>query len=156
MIRINDILLPTDFSEPSLTATRYGLEMAKRFDARLHLLHVIVDPVLYLPMFESFPLPAREEFEEYAQTRLEAWILPEDTAGCEIERSWVHGRPFVETLRYAREREIDLIVIGTHGRGIAKHLLMGSVAEKVVRKACCPVLTVRPDEHHFVHPGAES
>ena len=62
------------------------------------------------------------------------------------------GTPFVEIIRYAREHEIDLIVMGTHGRGLIAHVLMGSVAEKVVRKAPCPVLTVRHPEHEFVMP----
>lgn len=153
MIRIENILLPTDFSEPSLTATRYALELTRRFEATLHLLHVIEDPVIYMPMFDSAPLPSKEEFDEYARTRLEDWILPEDAAGLQIELSWVHGSPFVEAVRYAKEHEIDLIVVGTHGRGAAAHLLLGSEAEKIVRKAPCPVLTVRPDEHHFVHPA---
>ncbi len=155
MIEIKNILLPTDFSEPSLTATQYALELAKRFESKLHLLHVIEDPTVYLPMFESFPLPSREEFETYAQTRLDNWILPEDAGVCPIERRWVHGKPFVEIIRDAKKCSADLIVVGTHGRGPAAHLLLGSTAEKVVRKALCPVLTVRPDEHHFIHPVAE-
>jgi nucleotide-binding universal stress UspA family protein len=154
MIDVKNILLPTDFSEPALAATRYALEFARRFKAALHLLHVIEDPVLYLPMFESYPLPSREEFEEFARTRLANWILPEDADGVDIQLSWVHGKPFVEILRAATAREADLIVLGTHGRGMAAHLLVGSVAEKVVRKAPCPVLTVRPEAHQFVHPTA--
>ncbi|MEX0701332.1 MAG: universal stress protein [Planctomycetales bacterium] len=156
MIELRNILLPTDFSEPALTATRYGLELARRFGARLHLLHVIEDPVVYLPMFESYPLPSREEFEQFAQDRLDNWILPEDAMGIEIVRHWVHGAPLVEIVRAIEREKIDLAVVGTHGRGFAAHLLMGSVAEKVVRKAPCPVLTVRPDEHHFVHPAHET
>jgi len=147
MITLDNILLPTDFSEPSLEATRYAVELACRFEAKLHLLHVIEDPAIYIPMFESFPLPSREEFETYAQTRLENWVIPDDDQQCESICRWVHGSPFVEILRDARENDIDLVVIGTHGRGFAKHLLMGSVAEKVVRKAPCPVLTVRPSGH---------
>lgn len=153
MITLERILLPTDFSEASLPATQYALELARRFDAALHVLHVIEDPVAYLPMFESFPLPTREEFEQFAQTRLDNWILPADAEGLQIEQHWVHGRPFVDVIRYAREQQMDLIVIGTHGRGAAAHLLMGSVSEKIVRKAPCPVLTVRPQDHQFVHPA---
>ena len=154
MIDVKNILLPTDFSEPALAATKYALEFARRFGATLHLLHVIEDPVLYLPMFESYPLPSREDFEEYARTRLENWILPEDAEGVEMQLSWVHGRPFIEILQAAKIRKADLIVLGTHGRGMAAHLLVGSVAEKVVRKAPCPVLSVRPEAHEFVDPAA--
>ena len=156
MIELKNILLPADFSEPSLEATEYAVDLVKQFGSKLHLLHVIEDPVVYLPMFESFPLPAREEFETYAQVRLENWILPEDQEQCEIEVRWVHGTPFVEILRDAKEHAVDMIVLGTHGRGLAAQLLLGSVVEKVVRSAPCPVLTVRPEGHQFVHPGAES
>lgn len=152
MIELKNILLPTDFSESALTATRYALELAKRFGAKLHLLHVIEDPVVYLPMFESFPLPSREEFEAFAKTRLENWVLPEDGQGCELVFRWVHGTPFYEILKDAKQNDIDMIVVGTHGRGLTAHLLMGTVAEKVVRKAPCPVLTVRPEGHQFIHP----
>ncbi len=144
MIQFNDILLPTDFSEPSLAATNYAVELARTFDATLHLLHVIEDPVVYLPMFESYPLPSREEFEQYAQTRLENWVLADDAETIRQEFHWVHGRPAIEILRFAETTQPDLIVIGTHGRGAAAHLLLGSVAERVVRKSPVPVLTVRP------------
>lgn len=153
MVKLDNLLLPTDFSEPSLVSTHYALELAARFQAKLHLLHVIEDPVLYVPMFESFPLPSREEFEVYAQDRLDNWILPEDATEFDQTTCWRHGKPVAEILRYARENTIDMIVMGTHGRGLAAHLLLGSVAEKVVRKAPCPVLTVRCEAHQFVHPG---
>ncbi|GAB4156303.1 MAG: universal stress protein [Planctomycetaceae bacterium] len=152
MIDIQNILLPLDFSEASLLATKYGAELASRFSAKLHLLHVIEDPKVYLPMFDSSPMPSRQEFEEYAQGRLDAWVLPENADHLMVERRWVHGNPVAEIIRDAREQTIDLIVMGTHGRGFAAHVLMGSVAEKVVRKAPCPVLTVRPNEHEFIHP----
>ncbi len=153
MLKLNNILLPVDFSETSLAATRYGIEFARRFEAKLHLLHVIEDPVIYLPMFESNPIPSQKEFEEYAQTRLDNWILEEDRKGYESSTRWIHGSPFAEIVRDASVNDIDMIVMATHGRGLAAHLLMGSVAEKVVRKATCPVLTVRPDGHQFIHPA---
>lgn len=150
MIDLRNILLPIDFSEPSLTATEYALELARRFGSTLHLLHVIEDPVVYLPMFESYPMPSRAQFETYAQDRLENWIAEEDAEGCRVELQWVHGKPFVEIIRQARDHDADLIVMGTHGRGLTSHLLLGSVAEKVVRKSSCPVLTVHPSGHQFV------
>jgi nucleotide-binding universal stress UspA family protein len=73
-------------------------------------------------------------------------------AGMTITRTVLTGTPFLEVIRYARENEIDLIVIGTHGRSGLVHVLMGSVAERIVRKAPCPVLTVRPEGHDFVMP----
>ncbi len=153
MIEIKSILMPTDFSETALAATRYALEFARRFEATLHVLHVIEDPVVYLPMFDSIPIPPPEDFEQFARERLESWILPEDAEGIDIVHRWVHGTPFVEIVRDAKAHDIDLLILGTHGRGFAKHLLLGNVAEKVTRKAPCPVLTVRPDGHQFIHPA---
>lgn len=152
MIEVKKILLPTDFSEPSLTATRHALELARRYDSTLHVLHVIDDPGIYVPIFESYPLPSREEFEKYATERLDSWIPPDDGAGLDIRRRWVHGHPFPEIIREAKAQAIDLIVIGTHGRNMVSQMLLGSVAEKIVRKAPCAVLTVRPEAHQFVHP----
>lgn len=155
MISIRQILLPLDFSETSLTATQYAAELAVQFSAELHLLHVIEDPQVYVPMFDSSPMPSQQEFETYAQERLDAWLLPEKANSLTVHRRWIHGNPFVEIVRDAKQQDVDLIVLGTHGRGFAAHLLLGSVAEKVVRKAPCPVLTVRPDDHQFVHPTAD-
>ena len=76
-----------------------------------------------------------------------------DWAGkCNVTREVLMGHPFVEIIRYAREQDVDCIVLGTHGRSGLSHLLLGSVAERVVRKAPCPVLTVRHPEHEFVMP----
>lgn len=151
MIGMRKILLPVDFSESSLKATEYALALASQFGATLYLLHVIEDPVVYLPMFESYPVPTREQFETYAQDRLENWIAAEDIDGCKVELEWVHGKPFIEIIRYAKEQQMDIIVMGTHGRGSISHLLLGSVAEKTIRSAPCPVLTVHPAGRQFVH-----
>jgi nucleotide-binding universal stress UspA family protein len=142
MIALRNVLLAVDFSDSCLKATEYAVTLANRFGATLHLLHVIEDPVVYLPMFESYGLPPREQFETYAQDRLENWITGAQTEGLKLELGWRHGAPHIEIVEYAEDSKIDLIVLGTHGRGMAAHLLLGSVAEKVVRKAPCPVLTV--------------
>ncbi len=152
MININKILIPTDFSETAQAATQYAVELAKKFNAKLYLLHVIEDPIVYMPMFESYALPPKEDFENFAKTRLENWILDEDKVGLDVETSWVHGNPFVDILKFGKRESVDLIVVGTHGRSFTAHLLLGSVAEKVVRKASCPVLTVRAKGHQFIHP----
>ncbi len=148
MITLKNILVPTDFSEPSLHATRYALELARKFDATVHLLNVIEDPVFYSPTFGGYA-PDKSELEAYAKTGLDNWIPEDEAEGLTIERRFVHGRAFLSILRDARSHEIDLIVIGTHGRGFTAHLLLGSVAEKVVRKAPCPVLTIRPEGYQF-------
>lgn len=148
MTRLKNILLPVDLSEPCLYATRYALELAKSFGATLHLLHVIEDPILYSPAIGGYA-PKPEDLETYAQTQLDNWIQPEDAGELDIQRRWVHGRAFVEIVRDAQAHDIHLIVMGTHGLGFTAHLLLGSVAEKVVRKAPCPVLTVRPSDFQF-------
>ena len=126
--------------------------LAQRFSATLHLLHVIEEPRATIPLLETYGAPSKEEFEAAAQAMLENWPLPDGAESLTIERRFHHGTPFLQILHDARDHAIDLIVMSTHGRSFAAHLLMGSVAEKVVRKASCAVLTVRPDGHQFVHP----
>ncbi|MBS0262855.1 MAG: universal stress protein [Planctomycetes bacterium] len=152
MIAVKNILLPVDFSEPCLKATQYAVTLAHRFEATLHLLHVIEDPVVYLPMFDSYPLPTREQFETYAQVRLDNWIDLQQGEGLHIESHYRHGPPHTEVIDFADDNRIDLIVMGTHGRGVAMHLLLGSVAEKVIRRSPCPVLTVHSNGRQFIHP----
>jgi nucleotide-binding universal stress UspA family protein len=93
-----------------------------------------------------------EEWEKAVRAKLDGILTPEERkaarATCEIRS----GSPYVEVIRLACDENIDLIVMGTHGRGAVGHLLLGSVAERVVRKAPCPVLTVRHPEHEFVKP----
>ena len=140
---LKNIVLPTDFSEPTLAATRYAVTLAKRFDATLHLLHVIEDPLMLAPIFESVPLPPRQSFETYAQDRLENWIPIADRDDLKLELHWFHGHPFTRIIEFAADHRMDLIVMGTHGRSLVSHAILGSVAEKVVRHAPCPVMTVR-------------
>ncbi len=151
MIQLRNVLLAVDFSDTCLKATEYAVALTRRFGATLHLLHVIEDPVVYLPMFESYPLPSRDQFETYAQDRLENWITDPEVDGLKVELNFRHGAPHVEIIDFAGDNDIDLIVMGTHGRGVAGHLLLGSVAEKVVRKAPCPALTVHVSGRQFVH-----
>ena len=153
MISLKNLLVPTDFSEHSLVAAEYGVELAGRFGAKLHLLHVIEEPVATIPLLEIYGAPSKEEYEAAAQAMLDNWPLPDGAEEIEVERRLHHGTPFVHILHDARDHDIDLIVMGSHGRGLVAHLLLGSVAEKVVRKASCPVLTIRPEGHQFVHPA---
>ena len=154
MINLKRILVPTDFSECSDAAVRYGLELARKFGATVHLLHVIQDPATQPWAAEGYVVPVLEALEEWqkdAQKRLEASIPEADRAKAIV---WcVIASPFPEILRYATANDIDLIVMGTHGRGGVSHMVLGSIAEKVVRRAPCPVLTVRYPQHDFVEPG---
>jgi universal stress protein A len=156
MIRLNRVLVPVDFSEFGKHALKYGCEFARRFGSELHLLHVVEDVYPMVPE-AGMLLPAQgdylAELQAAARKALDKVPEPDWCQGlANVVRSVETGTPFLEVIRYAREKEIDLIVIGTHGRTGLVHMLMGSVAEKIVRKSPCPVLTVRPEGHDFVMP----
>jgi len=150
-IRIQKILLPTDFSDYSAAATKYACEFATKFDAELHLLHTLEVSLSSTPGFDmGLALPT--ESLKHAEKFLASVLDPQWSAGRKIVQAVVEGSPKAEIIRYARTHDIDLIVIATHGRTGLSHVLMGSVAESVVRTAPCPVLTVRPEGHRFVMP----
>ena len=156
MIKLDRILVPTDFSDFSKPALTYGCAMAARFDAELHLLHVVPDPAMLVPEAAAFSVESMEAQAEMLRTDAMKTLsnLPAD--GWSNEKTIVRevrvGAAFMEIIDYARETDIDLIVIGTHGRSGLMHVLMGSVAERIVRKSPCPVLTVKPEGHQFVMP----
>ena len=154
MISLHRFLLPTDFSEHSAAATKYACGLADAFDSELHVLHVFEPPVPITGTEGPFQLPLEDiqELEEAAAKSLAEMFDRDWEQGKTIVRATAQGSPFVEIIRYAKEHEIDLIILGTHGRSGLAHLLIGSVAEKVVRKSPCPVLTVRPEGHQFVLP----
>lgn len=155
MIRLSRILVPTDFSDYSRAALEYGLALAEKFGAEIHLLHVLQDLVGLVPEPGlAFPPPGDYAIELQASAERALAALPGEGAGegVTITRATRHGPPFLEIIRYAREQEIELIVMGTHGRSGIAHMLLGSVAEKVVRKAPCPVLTVRAADLEFTMP----
>jgi nucleotide-binding universal stress UspA family protein len=153
-IRLRRILVPTDFSDKSGAALTYAIAFVEQFGASLHLLHVV--ETLAGGETLAWQLGPREDFERAIESS--AWedlrrlLSPEDHKRLRAEVALQWGTPFVEIIRYARTHEIDLIAMGTHGRNAVKHLLMGSVAENVVRSSPCPVLTVRHPEHEFVLP----
>ncbi len=155
-IALKQILVPTDFSEPSGVALKYGKALAENFGAALHLLHVIEPAAMYAPTFFEGLMPitanVQDEMEKAARQRLATLLAAEEHPGLRAEASVLTGSPYIEIVRFAAERDIDLIVLGTHGRGPIAHMLLGGVAEKVVRNAPCPVLTVRHPEHEFVMP----
>lgn len=155
MIKIERILFPTDFSDHSKHAFGYALSFAKEYGAQLTMLHVIED-VQYLANAYMFDVPMMPSFADMEQNRLkemEEFIEREVAdSSIKIEKSIKHGRPFIEIIHAAREGNADLIVIATHGRGGLEHILFGSTAEKVVRKAPCPVLSIRTPGHEFQMP----
>ena len=153
MIALKRILVPTDFSEPSGVAVKYAKAFAEAFGAALHVVHVLEDPFTVMPAEGYMPPPQfLQDMEKTARQRLNEVLSAAERDKLHAELVTLRGSPFVEIVRYAKQHEIDLIVMGTHGRGPIAHMLMGSVAERVVRKAPCPVLTVRNPEHEFVMP----
>lgn len=153
-IRLQQILVPTDFSEPSRYAKRYALSLAQQYGASIHLLHVIQDVLPVLADAETPMAPAvyLADVEQTAREYLRAEVPPELADKLRFELVVRRGTPFLEIVRYARQAGVDLIVMATHGRTGLAHMLMGSVAEKVVRKAPCPVLTIRPPDQKFTMP----
>ena len=155
MIDLKKILVPTDFSEFGQHALLYGCELAKRFGAELHLLNVVQDAVTMFPepnMMGTSMNDLVADMQSLSEKQLEEMPGLSGSEDLNVVRKVCVGPAFLEIIRYAKEQEIDLIVIGTHGRTGLKHMLLGSVAEKVVRKAPCPVLTVSHPEHEFVMP----
>ena len=149
MIALKKILFATDFSDCARGAQDYAVSFADQFHAELHVLHVLPDAALMMPdAGAALSLPANYvlDLKNEAQRSLDKLFPDGASAGHTVVRAVRMGNPFVEIVKYAEEAGIDLIVVGTHGRGAMMHLLMGSIAEKVVRKATCPVLTVRPKE----------
>ena len=158
MISLKNILVATDFGEAADAALTYGRTLAGAFGATLHVLHV-VDTVSFNTLgaeaYASMTPELQREVEEAAQTRLDERMMDSDGSGPPtIKALWSGQAPASAITQYAKDEGIDLIVMGTRGRGGVVHLLLGSVAEKVVRTASCPVLTLHHPEHEFVTPDA--
>jgi nucleotide-binding universal stress UspA family protein len=145
MIVLNDLLVATDFSPPSDAALIYGRALARAFGATLHVLHVTENNFMRAAAGDPRDLKAA------ALRTLNERLTVDD-------RTLLHARAVLETsdqpadaiTQYAKTANVDLIIIGTQGRSGVSHLFVGSVAERVVRHAPCPVLTVRHPEHEFV------
>jgi len=156
LIGLKKILVPIDFSDHSKKALRYALPFARQFNAQLELMYV-VEPTIYPSDFGfgqvGFP-DVEKELHEKATQELAALI--ESSVPLSIRSSSVvsTGIPFVEITTYAQAEDIDLIIVATHGRTGVEHILFGSTAEKIIRKAPCPVLVVRAEEHDFINERA--
>ena len=155
-MKLGKILYPTDFSEHSLCALPFALDLAGQYGAELHCLYVVDETYHYWAgPGEAVPAAAMpmDEIMNASRTQMEEFVAEHFGAEKDaVVRQVLPGRPFVEIIRYARDQEIDLIVIATHGRGALASMLLGSVTEKVVRKSMCPVLTIRHPEHRFESP----
>lgn len=147
-MNIRSILLPTDFSGCANYALTYAASLARQFKASIICVHVIepvVPTVGYTGITEPLPVTdISDQLEESASRELPKIAESDECAGLEIEEVIVHGDAAAEIVRVAKEREVDLIVIASHGRTGLGRILFGSTAEDVVRHASCPVLVVKP------------
>jgi len=152
VIQLKRVLVPTDFSESAHHALTYGTSFAREYKAHLVLLHVVENLTVGYAS-DLFPVPMAEVFQEisgYARAELAKLAVQVREKGVEVEDQVVQGKPSAEIVRFAEENAIDMIVLGTHGKGMLDQALFGSTTERVVRRAPCPVLTVRLTEHEFV------
>jgi len=148
------ILLPTDFSDCSAEAAKVARLLAERFGSRIAVLHVLDEPAALDPMFRGdIPLELlRNRMEKFAQESMDAFLAAHFSGFANFDTMLATGIPYREVIKKARECGAGLIVIGTHGRTGVEHVLFGSTAEKVVRNAPCPVLSVRMGGKEFIHP----
>jgi len=158
VIQLKHVLVATDFSPASDVALGYGRELARQFNATLHVLHVVDELATHVmsPSTASLNLgQLQQALEAEGRAALDSLLTDDDRATLSARAVLVTAHnPAAAILSYAKEHVIDVIVLGTHGRSGVAHMLMGSVAERVVRSAPCPVLTVRHPEHEFVRPDA--
>ncbi len=157
MPEVKKVLFPTDFSELANHALPYAIKMAKIFDAELVMLHAVTlyehdpnDPAHHFPSLQSYCT----EVSDAAETGFQVCVDLIGDAGVKVKRSIVQGiSPHAAILDYINEEgDVGLIVMSTHGRSGLKHVLLGSVAENVIRYSPCPVLLVKQPEHEFIDP----
>jgi nucleotide-binding universal stress UspA family protein len=144
-MKIKKILFPTDFSEGALAALPYATDLAESYSAKLYLLHIIYDMsaatglhVPHISLNEMY-----DEMQKGAEKEIGNFGAGMRVKLKDIETQVIRGVPYEEILKFARDKGIDLIIMGTHGRSGLDRVIFGSTAEKVVRNAECPVLTVR-------------
>jgi universal stress protein A len=147
MIAVKRILVPHDFSETSEAAVRHAVALARTFQAQIYVLHV--GEKAQNDLETEFPLGLDGAVQDATRERLLRILTPAEQVELNPQFALCPGTPAHEIVRFATDEDIDMIVMGTHGRGVIGHVVLGSVAEKVVRTAPCPVLTVRAPHHGF-------
>lgn len=149
MFDIKNILLTTDFSELSLSASDHAIALAKKYNAVIHLLYVLekTPPILAIRSLDLSEERIREMIDTDAEIRLKESTAGLKNKGVEIIPVIRKGLDYEEIIKYCGENNIDIVVIATHGRTGILHTLVGSVAEKVIRYSKCPVLVIKPAEY---------
>lgn len=154
-ISLQHILIPIDFSENSKKALRYAIPLAEQFGASITLINII-EPTVFPSDFGfgqmSFP-DVEQELVTKSRQELEA-IVDGVSTKAKITTVVKTGIPFVEVTNFADDEQFDLIIVATHGRTGVEHILFGSTAEKIIRKAPCPALVVRAEERDFIDERA--
>ncbi len=149
-----NILVPTDFSESAKYALPFAIDLAQKYQSKLHILHVvepIIAPVDFAWGTYSYP-DIEKQLSGYVDESLAKITKEQIPADIETETMNLHGKPWREIVAFAKGHEMDMIVMATHGLSGFSHAIYGSTAEKVVRKAHCPVLIVRHPEVKFEMP----
>jgi len=153
------ILVPIDYSEDSEKAAMYAISLAEKLDSYVYILHVLDERLIDAAFFDNIAteqdkMKLHKVREKSSLVEMEKLCkkLSEKVPGLKIVEKVVRGIAFVEIVQFARKHDVDLIVMGSHGRTNLINMLLGSTTEKVVRKAHCNVLTVRPHEREFVLP----
>lgn len=157
MIAIKNIVVATDFGEPADVALTYGRNFARAFSATLHVVHVVNDLATAAPVSE-IPMDltkVQAQIDAEARASLDGLITEDDQRTLKVTKTLLaSSTPARAILDYATDARADVIIVGTHGRGGLAEFFLGSVAQKIVRSAPCPVLTVRAHEREFVAPDA--
>lgn len=158
MIALKNVLVATDFSEPSAVALDYGRDLARSYDATLHVVHVIEDmPAVYGPEIGFAMSDVEGNIEAAVRRDLDAAVTPTDRETLDVRTTITRASNVSHAVtEYAKHNAIDLIIVGTHGRNAFHRFLIGSVAERVMRTAPCPVLTVRANERDFIDSHEDS
>ncbi len=157
MVTIKNILVPTDFSESATAAYAYAREMAAIFKSKIILIHVYEPIVFYseapigMPDLVDIEKNIHASSDQSMDRIIDQHFRGGEHESLSVEKLLIQGKPFIEIIRVAKEQSVDLIIMSTHGRSALEHILLGSVTEKVVRKAPCPVLTIR-SKTGFVMP----
>ncbi len=149
VMKVERILFPTDFSEGALQALPHAVDLVRQYHAKLYIVHVIYDLSkvmgIHVPHVSHDEL--YRELDKWAGGELDKCCIEETRGLSDVEKVVLKGIPHEEILRYAREKKIDIIVMGMFGKSGLDRVIFGSTAEKVVRGATCPVMTVRIPEH---------
>ena len=155
---VKNVLVPTDFSEGSAEAVRYAFDLAVTLGATLHILHVLENPFAPGAFMEMYTPPPPEYFtnmERMAEEKLRTVLKPEQMVRVNTVLTTRLGLPASEILdRLQEDPKIDLVVMATHGRGGVARMVMGSVTDKIIRSAPCPVVTLRAHPHTDEQPAS--